>query len=442
VPRASFITFGCKVNQYDTQAMRETLREAGYDVVPPNAGADLYVVNTCDVTSMADAKARQAIRKVHRLRPGSRILVTGCYAERSREELLQIEGVTTVFGNREKFAFREVLRESERVERMERLAVGDADAPVDLGEFGLSVASFDEHTRALVKVQDGCSAYCSYCVIPYVRGRMRSRALPAIADEVRRLADRGFREVVITGVHLGAYGRDIRRRWTLVDVLEAVHAIEGVWRIRLSSIEPMDVPTALIRAVAELPKCARHFHLPLQSGSADVLRRMRRRYTPGRFLELVDELRTTMPDVGLTTDVMVGFPGETDADFMETRRVVEKSGFHRLHVFRYSPREGTPAASFADPVPPEVAIRRSDELRSVGRRLMRRYQERFVGQIVEVMIEDQREGRRNELAGYAGNYLRVLTDADDGHTGTLQRVELFGYEESWMRGRIVGVATL
>lgn len=437
MPKAAFVTFGCKVNQYDTQAMREALREEGYEVVPPEAGADLYIVNTCDVTHVADAKARQVVRKIHRLRPEARILVTGCYAERSREELLQIEGVTTVFGNREKFSFREILRESERKERLERLGIGDANVPVDLGEFGLSVTSFDEHSRALVKVQDGCSDFCTYCIVPYVRGRMRSRPLPEIFDEVRRLADRGFREVILVGVHLGAYGKDIRRRWTLVDVLEAIHDVEGIERIRLSSIEPMDIPSSLIRAVATLPKCARHFHLPLQSGSAAILRRMLRRYTPERFLEIVSEIAEAMPDVGLTTDVMVGFPGETEADFAETVRIVEKGGFHRLHVFRYSPREGTPAATYPNQVPSEVAMRRSEELRLLGRRLLRAYQERFLGRTVEVLIEDQREGPRNELAGYAGNYLRILTDADESQVGTLQRVVLEEREASWMRGRVV-----
>lgn len=437
MPKAAFITFGCKVNQYDTQAMRETLREEGYEIVPPEAGADLYIVNTCDVTHLADAKARQAVRKIHRLQPHARILVTGCYAERSPQELLPIEGVTTVFGNREKFAFREILRESERLHRMEQLVFDNPDVPVDLGEFGLSVTSFDEHTRALVKVQDGCSDFCTYCIVPYVRGRMRSRPLPEIVEEVRRLADRGFKEVVLVGVHLGAYGKDIRRRWTLVDILEAIHDLEGIARIRFSSVEPMDLPSRLIRAVAALPKCARHFHLPLQSGSTAILRRMRRRYTSERFLEIVAEIAETMPDVGLTTDVMVGFPGETEADFAETVRVVEKGGFHRLHVFRYSPREGTPAATYPNPVPPDVAIRRSEELRLLGQRLLRAYQERFLGQTVEVLVEAQREGPRNELAGYSGNYLRVLTDADPRHIGTLQRVRLVKGEGAWMRGRLV-----
>jgi threonylcarbamoyladenosine tRNA methylthiotransferase MtaB len=443
MPRAAFITFGCKVNQYDTQAMREVLRERGYTLVPPSEGADLYVVNTCTVTSQGDADARKAIRRIHRLDPDAMIFVTGCYAESGREELLGLEGVRGVFGNREKFdfveqgSFAERLKEAERVQAVARQALGDPDAPVDLGEFGLSVASFDEHTRALLKVQDGCSAFCSYCIVPYVRGRMRSRPLPDVVAEARRLADNGFREIVVVGVHLGAYGKDIRRKWGLVDVLESLHEIGGIRRIRLSSIEPMDVPPSLIRTVASLSKCARHFHIPLQSGSTAVLRRMRRRYDQERFLDLVAMLYDAMPDVGLTTDVMVGFPGETEADFKQTYKVVEASGFHRLHVFRYSPREGTRAATYPDRVPADVAMARSAEIRALGRRLTREFQRRSLGEVAEVLIEDTREGPRAELAGYTGNYLRVLTDADPSHVGALQRVRLTDVEGDVLRGKLI-----
>ncbi|GIX07575.1 MAG: tRNA (N(6)-L-threonylcarbamoyladenosine(37)-C(2))- methylthiotransferase MtaB [Candidatus Poribacteria bacterium] len=435
---AALITFGCKANQYDSQALREALEEIGYRIVPPTVRADLYVVNTCTVTSMADAKARRAIRRIHRLSPESAIFVTGCYAQKAKEELLRLEGVTKVFGNREKFSFRELIREAERVQSLQREFVGDPDAPVDLGEFGLSVTSFDERTRALIKLQDGCSAFCTYCIVPYVRGRMRSRPLPEIVAEAERLAARGFREVVITGVHLGAYGKDVRYRWTLADVLCAVHEVEGIQRIRLSSLEPMDVPQALIETIAGLPKCARHLHLPLQSGSTAVLRRMRRRYTQEQFLALVEAVFEAMPDAGLTTDVMVGFPGETEADFHETLRVVEKSRFHRLHVFRYSPREGTPAADYPDQVPASVATERSERLRRLGERLEREYQESWLGAVLSVLIEDRREGPNDELAGYSGNYLRVLVaDAGPEHVGTLQPVRIEAIVGGhWVRGRL------
>jgi threonylcarbamoyladenosine tRNA methylthiotransferase MtaB len=435
-PTAAFVTFGCKVNQYDTQAMAEALRDIGYDINPVASGADLYVVNTCTVTRASDAKARKAIRALHRFTPESHIFVTGCYAQAAKSELLEIDGVTNVFGNREKSELKEMIRDAEVTQTLSREFVGDPDAQVDLGEFGLSIATFDEQTRAMVKVQDGCSAFCTFCIIPHVRGRMRSRDLPDIVAEVERLAARGFREAVITGVQLGSYGRDLRRRWDLADVLRALHEVDGIARIRLSSIEPMDVPSNLIRAVSELPKVARHFHIPLQSGSTAVLDRMRRKYTQEGFLDLVTALYDEMPDVGLTTDVMVGFPGETEAEFEDTYRVVEKSAFHRLHVFRYSPREGTPAAAYTDQVPPAVAIARSKAVRELGKRLERQYQDASVGSLGDVMIENGREGPREELAGYTGNYLRVLTDAHDADRGTLRRVELVGVEDGYMRGRL------
>ncbi len=436
-PTAAFVTFGCKVNQYDTQAMAEALRDIGYEISPVASGADLYVVNTCTVTSASDAKARKAIRALHRFTPESHIFVTGCYAQTAQAELLGIDGVSKVFGNREKSQLKDMIREAEVTQTLSREFVGDPDAQVDLGEFGLSIATFDEQTRAMVKVQDGCSAFCTYCIIPYVRGRMRSRDLPDIVAEVERLAARGFREVVITGVQLGSYGKDLRRRWDLADVLRDLHDIDGVARIRLSSIEPMDVPANLMRAVAELPKVARHFHIPLQSGSTAVLERMRRTYTREGFLDLVAALYGEMPDVGLTTDVMVGFPGETDSEFEDTCRVVEKCAFHRLHVFRYSPREGTPAADYPDQVATADAIARSKTVRELGRRLERQYQEASMGSVAAVMIEDTREGARAELAGYTGAYLRVLTDARDEDIGTLRRVELVGAEDGYMRGRLI-----
>ena len=308
---------------------------------------------------------------------------------------------------------------------------------VDLGEFGLSVASFDKKTRALLKIQDGCSQFCTFCIIPYTRGRMRSRPLPEIVDEARRLTENGFAEIVVTGVHLGAYGKDIRRRWSVSDVLRALHELPRLKRLRLSSIEPMDVPPELIQTMAELPKCARHLHLPLQSGSTRILKRMRRRYTAEEFLSLAASAREAMPDVGLSTDVMVGFPGETDADFEQTMRTAELCGFHRMHVFRYSAREGTPAAQFENQVSPWTAGERSRALRELGAKLTRRFQEASLGTEAEALIEDVREGAEGALAGYTGNYLRLLTDARSPDIGELRRVRLLAIESERMRASLL-----
>ena len=434
---ASIVSFGCKANQYDSQAMGEALTDAGYRMVHPPERADLYIVNTCSVTGQSDAKARKAIRRIHRISPDSTIFVTGCYAQNAGDALLEIEGVDKVFGNAEKFALTELAREAERTQTLQREYVGDPDAPVDLGEFGLSVASFDKKTRALLKIQDGCSQFCSFCIIPYTRGRMRSRPLHEIVDEARRLTENGYAEIVVTGVHLGAYGKEIRPRRSVAEVLRALHELPRLKRLRLSSIEPMDVPSELIRTMAELPKCARHLHLPLQSGSTPVLKRMRRRYSADQFLSLVESAREAMPDVGLSTDVMVGFPGETDADFEATMRVVERCGFHRLHAFRYSPREGTPAAQFDDQIPPWTAGERSAALRELGAKLTRRFQEASLGSSAEALIEDVREGADGSLAGYTGNYLRVLTDAAPADIGKLRRVRLCAIEGGRMRAALL-----
>ena len=434
---ASIVSFGCKANQYDSQAMAETLAQAGYKIVQPPAKADLYIVNTCSVTNQADAKARKAIRRIHRISPDSALFVTGCYAQAAGDALLNIEGVTKVFGNPEKFSLSELAEEAVRAQTLRREYVGDPDAQVDLGEFGLSVASFDRKTRALLKVQDGCSQFCSFCIIPYTRGRMRSRPLPEIAEEARRLADNGYAELVVTGVHLGAYGKDIRRKWSLADILEQLHQIPQIQRIRVSSIEPMDTPPELIRAMADLPKCAPHLHLPLQSGSNSILKRMRRRYTSEQFLDLVQLARETIPNLGLSTDIMVAFPGETERDFQDTLRTAQKAQFHRIHTFKYSPKDGTPAAKFPDQIDPQTAAERSRQVRTLADTMRARFQNDARGTDAEVLIEDAREGGRGELAGYTGNYLRVLTDALPKHIGQLKKARIGEPAGNKMRAEIL-----
>ena len=365
---AKLITMGCKVNQYDTQSMRETLRRNGYMLVDEETSqqqTDLYLINTCTVTNVADQKARQTIRRVIRQHPNAKVLVTGCYAESDREAIEEIPGVTFVFGNREKADFQSYL-DLLHAETLSSTETGpnipnpllsiepvQHDAIREHARFSTGISDAGKRTRALIKVQDGCSAFCTYCIIPYVRGRMTSRSLDDIAREARRIADSGIKEVVITGVHLGAYGMDTGRDKDIADILEYIHDIEGIERIRFSSIEPMYFPDTLGERMAALPKCMPHFHLPVQAGSDEILRQMRRRYTTAQFAHLVENLRRVFgDDVGITTDIMVGFPTETDAHFEESCRFVEKIGFSQLHVFRYSARKGTPAATYPDQVPP------------------------------------------------------------------------------------------
>lgn len=422
------ITMGCKVNQYDTQSMQETLLHNGYTVVEDTPRADLYLINTCTVTNAADQKARQVIRRALRENPDAKVLVTGCYAESDRGAIEQIPGVTCVFGNREKADFQTYLdaldAEMPRLPTTPKtllpLQPVQHDAVREHARFSSGVSSAGKRTRALIKVQDGCSAFCTYCIIPYVRGRMTSRPLADIVEEARRIADNGIKEIVITGVHLGAYGLDTGRDKNIADILERIHGIEGIARIRFSSIEPMYFPDILAERMAALPKCMPHFHLPLQSGSDNILRRMRRRYTTAQFAHLVEKLRTLFTDdVGMTTDIMVGFPGETEADFETSLRFVEQIGFSQLHVFRYSPRKGTPAATYEDAVSPHVSAARSREMIQLGERLGTAFRRRMLGKHAELLVEDSREDKaQNHLTGFTDNYLRVLVDTPDSSTKT------------------------
>ena len=447
---AKLITMGCKVNQYDTQSMRETLRRNGYTIVDNETSqqqADLYLINTCTVTNAADQKARQAIRRAIRQHPNAKVLVTGCYAESDREAIEEIPGVTFVFGNREKADFQQYLDVLHtETSSGARLETAPAEAPHTLNpllaiepvqhdairehaRFSKGVSDAGKRTRALIKVQDGCSAFCTYCIIPYVRGRMTSRPLNDIADEAHRIADSGIKEVVITGVHLGAYGVDTDREKDIADILEHIHDIGGIERIRFSSIEPMYFPDTLGERMAALPKCMPHFHLPLQAGSDDVLRQMRRRYTTAEFAHLVENLRRVFSDdVGITTDIMVGFPGETDAHFEASCQFVKDIGFSQLHVFRYSPRKGTPAATYPDQVSPHVSAARSQAMIALGERLNIAFRQRMLGKQKEVLIEASREGKNNHLAGFTDNYLRVLVDAPESAINQIQSVTLGALE--------------
>ena len=445
---AKLITMGCKVNQYDTQSMRETLRRNGYTVLDNESSrqqADLYLINTCTVTNVADQKARQAIRRAIRQHPSAKVLVTGCYAESDRKAIEDIPGVTFVFGNREKADFQHYL-DLLHVETPPSTETGthtsnpllsiepvQHDAIREHARFSTGVSDAGKRTRALIKVQDGCSAFCTYCIIPYVRGRMTSRPLDDIAGEARRIADSGIKEIVITGVHLGAYGMDTGRDRDIADILEHIHDIEGIERIRFSSIEPMYFPDTLGERMAALPKCMPHFHLPIQAGSDEILRQMRRRYTTADFAHLVENLRRVFgEDVGITTDIMVGFPGETDIHFEESCRFVEDIGFSQLHVFRYSPRKGTPAATYPNQVSPHISAARSRDMIALGERLNTAFRQRMLGKQKSVLIEASREGENNLLAGFTDNYLRVLIDAPESAINKIQRVTLGTLEGDWI----------
>jgi threonylcarbamoyladenosine tRNA methylthiotransferase MtaB len=406
--------------------MRESLRRNGYRIVAQDDVADVYIINTCTVTGVSDRKSRQLIRRANALNSDATIVVTGCYVERRPNEIKAMHGVDLVLSNREKPFIGEYLSSAQ----------GDFSAEEKRLEYWPAITSFDGQTRALVKIEDGCDSFCTYCIVPYVRGgTVHSRPIDSIVQEVQLLAANGHGEVVFTGIHLGAYGKDMTDGTELHRVLRAVHDVDGLERIRLSSIEPMDISDDLIGEMARLPKCASHFHVPLQSGSDRILKLMRRGYTSSDFEVVASRIKSAIPDVGLSTDVMVGFPGETEQDFADTCDLVKRVQFSRLHVFRYSPRSGTPAAKFPNRVQDSVASGRSQEMRMLGDRLAQEFRSCMLGREEAVLIEDTREGKDKLLAGFTSNYVRVLvSDAPDELTGRIVRVKLVGMENEYMIG--------
>lgn len=422
-PRAVFCTLGCKANLYDTAGMMNDLKRAGWEVTsaaeerrrPGEPGADLYVVNSCAVTARAESKSRQLARRLKRENPGALVALVGCFPQLRRQAAAG-EGVDLVLGTADRGRLVEVLAEA-RGERGEPSAPAIARAVDQEREVAVLLetvpgAFAGERTRAAVKVQDGCEQFCTYCVIPYARGPSRSRPLGEVLEEVERLVRGGFREVVVTGIHLGAWGLDLRDPGRLADLVRAIAGVPGLARVRLSSIEPLEITDELVDLLATNPRVCRHLHVPLQSGSDEVLARMNRHYTAVEFLAMVDRVRSRVPLAGLTTDVMVGFPGETDADFEATLAVVERARFSRLHVFRFSRRPGTPAADMPGQVDPAVRKARSEALIGLGRRLAREFREGLVGRTMEVLVERASGEGREGLAwpsgeGFTDNYVRV-----------------------------------
>ena len=390
-PRVAFATLGCKVNQYDTQALSELFVRRGFDVVDFEEEADVYVVNTCAVTATGDRKSRQVIRRaVRRARGRSAVMVTGCLAQLQGEALSRLEGVSAVVG-------------TDRRSRLVELAVqwletreGRLDGQVEpprvlrrqrLAYEELPIGSFADRSRAVVKVQDGCDEMCSFCIVPYTRGRARSRRPEAVVDEVRRLVDRGFRELVLSGVHLGAYGKDLGDGTTLTHLLERLEQLPGEFRLRLSSLLPASLTDDLVAAWGRSSRLCPHLHLSLQSGDDAVLRDMGRRYTADEVRRRIERLRQAVPDLAISCDVIVGFPGETDQAFERTARLLEEIGAMRLHAFPFSPRPGTRAARSRQTVPPDVVRSRMQTLRALEDRLALAFHRTLEGQEVEVLVE-------------------------------------------------------
>ena len=422
----AFHTLGCKVNQYDTQAMRERFEEAGYTTAEFDGHADVYVINTCTVTGTGDKKSMQTIRRCHRQNPDAAIVVTGCLAQRAADSLT-MPGVRLVLGTQRRGEVVELLRQALEQDTALIAVESLRQAPFEK----LTVHAHEGHTRATMKIQEGCDRWCTYCIIPSVRGPIRSRELEEIRAEAQSLADAGFQEAVLTGIHLTSYGRDKHGEITLLDAIRAVHEVEGIRRIRIGSLEPVIVTPAFVEGIAKLPKVCHQFHLALQSGSDTVLARMRRRYTSGEFLTACALLREAFEDCALTTDVMTGFPGETEEEFAQTMETCRRAGFSRMHVFPYSEREGTKAAVMPDSVPRHIREERARTLIALGRGMEKEALDKRVGKVEEVLVEElDAEGFG---VGYTGGYLHVRVEG--AKPGEIVRVRVRGADgEGLMAG--------
>lgn len=422
----AFHTLGCKVNQYDSQAMLELFENAGYEIRDFSQYADVYVINTCTVTGTGDKKSMNAVRRAFRLNPAAQVVIAGCLAQRDGEKLLAT-GARLVIGNARRGEVVSLLEEA--VEKGEQVAAVESILRTPYEP--LTISRHAGHTRAVLKIQEGCDRYCTYCIIPYVRGGIRSRRPWEIGAEARRLAQAGFEELVLTGIHLTSYGRDLDGE-TLLDAVRAADA-PGITRIRLGSLEPVIVTEAFANALKEEIKVCPQFHLALQSGSDSVLARMRRRYTTADFRQACAILRRAFPGCALTTDVIAGFPGETEGEFAQTLAFCKEIGFARMHVFPYSARQGTPAASMSGQVPRALREERARALIAVGNELARAYRESLIGKTVEVLAEET--DAQGVIHGYTREYMDCAVPG--GRQGVAYAVRVTGLTEEGLAGEIL-----
>jgi len=397
------LTLGCKVNQYETDGMIELLKEAGMTAVSFEEKADVYLINTCSVTNMADKKSRQMIHRAKKLNPDAVVIAAGCYVQAAKDKLMEDDRISIIIGNNKKKDIVQILEDYLDAGVTDE---GMLDIAAEKEYEPLTINSTLEHTRAYVKIQDGCNQFCSYCIIPYVRGRIRSRDISSITEEVERLAQTGVKEIVLTGIHISSYGKDKENEVGLADVIDAISKIESIKRIRLGSLEPGIITDAFIDRIVENKKVCPHFHLSLQSGCNTVLKRMNRKYTCEEYFEKCEMLRKAFDRPALTTDVIVGFPGETDEEFQETVDYLTKLNLYEMHIFKFSPRQGTVAAGMKDQIAPEIKNQRSDVLLALSEKNKQAYEASFRGENLEVLVEEK--VRRNGKDGYRGHTERYM----------------------------------
>ena len=402
--------------------MTQKFIENGYEVVQVEEKADVYIINTCTVTNMADRKSRQMLRRVKQINPNSVVVATGCYAQVSKDELEQIEDIDLVLGINEKHNIVEHVNDYLNT-KTKYSETSDVLHQSDFLDFG--TVTHMEKTRAVIKVQDGCDRFCSYCIIPYARGRVRSRLPESVINEITQIANAGIKEVVITGIHIASYGKDFRNNYKLIDLLEEINKIEGIKRIRLGSIEPTLITEEFVNRLSKLEKICDHFHLSLQSGCDATLERMNRKYTTEEFEKVVVLLRKYYKNVALTTDIIVGFPEETNEEFVQTYNYLNKIDFYKMHIFKYSPRKGTKAALMKNQVPGDIKEERSKKLIELSDKKQKEHNEKYIGQKLEVLFEER---EKEYIKGHTTNYIVVKTKTDKQIENTIQTVRIIGEE--------------
>lgn len=425
--KAALHNLGCKVNAYETEAMQHLLEEAGYEIVPFTQKADVYVINTCSVTNMADRKSRQMLHKAKKNNPDSIVVATGCYVQTSEKEVLNDLSVDIVIGNDRKHDLVRLLEEYSLD------SVNDTVDDINDGKHDFEELFIDqtkEHTRAFIKVQDGCNQFCSYCIIPYARGRVRSRRFENVIAEVERLAANGFKEVVLTGIHLSSYGVDFEESTGLLELIQAVNAVKGIERIRLGSLEPKIVTEHFASELSKLDKICPHFHLSLQSGCDATLKRMNRKYTTKEYERGCELLRKYFAHPAITTDVIVGFPGETEEEFEQTKAYLEHIHFYEMHIFKYSKRKGTRAAVMPDQIDEQIKAARSEKLIALGHDMSKEFRKFYIGKNEEVLFEEKAViGDKEYFVGYTKEYVKVAKKTDEN------------LENQIVSGRISGMLT-
>jgi len=438
MPTIAFHTLGCKVNFYDTESIWQMFKNDGYEQVDFEQTADVYIINTCTVTNTGDKKSRQMIRRAVRRNPDAIVAVTGCYAQTSPAEIMAIPGVDLVIGTQDREKILPYVREIES-KRQPINAVRNIMKTRQFEE--LDVPDFAHQTRAFLKIQEGCNNFCTFCIIPWSRGLMRSREPESVIKQARQLVAAGFQEIVLTGIHTGGYGEDIED-YSLAKLLWDLDKVEGLKRVRISSIEASQITDEVLEVLNKSDKMCRHLHIPLQAGDDTVLARMRRKYTTAEFARKIEAIRKAMPDVSITTDVIVGFPGETEEMFENGKKFMEQINFAEMHVFPYSQRTGTPAARMTDQVDEEVKNARVHELIDLSERMQLDYAKQFVGHVLEIIPERPDKGSaQGELMGYSDNYLHIVIEGGEELVGKLCRVKVTEAGENVCRGELLEVVS-